>query len=207
LKRWGFTFQKPAFSAYEQDPHEVQNWLSEAYPRLKSKAGRQQGLVLWMDELGLRSRHTCTKRQNTGNRFYLTMLTAISNRGHLIFLVAEGRFNRAEFLKKLLRSVRQKVFLITDNHPVHLGKMIGEWLWANPKKIEVFYLPNYSLEQNPVEYMNRDIKTNGAGKRRATNVEELKRAVEAFANRKKKNQENVKKYFHAPSVKYAAAPN
>lgn len=148
--------------------------------------------------------------KKSGNRFYLTMLTATSPLGHLIFMVEECNFNMAvylRFLKKLLRSVKQKVFLITDKHPVHLGKSIGEWLWTKCKRIEVFYLPNYSPELNPVEYFNQDIKTNAAGNRRAKDREELKKAVETFAKQKKKNPHQVRKYFFAPAVKYAAKPN
>jgi transposase len=220
LKRWGFTYQKPAFSAYEQDPQEVQKWLQQQYSRIRQKAQRQKGLILWVDELGLRSQHTSGKSyapkgktpllKKSGNRFYLTMLTAISPLGHLIFTVEECNFNMAvylRFLKKLLRSVKQKVFLITDKHPVHLGKSIGEWLWTKCKRIEVFYLPNYSPELNPVEYFNQDIKTNAAGNRRAKDRQELKKAVETFAKQKKKNPQQVRKYFFAPSVKYAAKPN
>lgn len=220
LKGWGFTFQRPAFRAYEQQAHAVQTWLEQGYPRIRTKAKRQGGLIIFLDELGLRSQHTSGKSyapkgktpvlEKSGNRFYLTMLTAISNQGHLIYTVAECNFNMAlyvQFLQKLLRSVKQKVFLITDSHPVHLGKMVQQWLLANSKRIEVFYLPNYSPELNPVEYLNQDIKTNVAGKKRAKHRDELKKVVEAFANRKKKKPEQIKKYFQAPSVKYAAKPN
>jgi hypothetical protein len=87
LKHWGFTFQKPAFRAYEQDPKEVKKWLQQDYPRIRAKAARQQGLIVWGDELGLRSQHTSGKSYapkgktpllgKSGHRFYLTMLTAI----------------------------------------------------------------------------------------------------------------------------------
>jgi transposase len=216
LKYWGFTFQRPAFSAYEQAPREVQTWLEQEYPRIRAKAKRQGGLIMFLDELGLRSQHTSGKSyapkgktpvlKKSGNRFYLTMLTAISNQGHLVYRVAQSNFNMilyVQFLQKLLRSVKQKVLLITDKHPVHLGKMVEEWLWTNRKRIEVFYLPNYSPELNPVEYFNQDVKTNVAGKRRAKNRDELKRAVETFTDRKKKKSEQVRKYFQAPSVRYA----
>lgn len=219
LKGWKFTFQKPAFRAYEQDAGKVQKWLQEVYPRIRAKARRQQGLLVWVDELGLRSQHTSGKSyapkgqtpvlKKSGNRFYLTMLSAISPLGHLVFTVEEHNFNMMvylRFLKKLLFSIRQKVFLITDSHPVHLGKLIAEWLWANRNRIEVFYLPGYSPELNPVEYFNQDVKTNVAGKRRAKNKEELKKAVEAFAYRKKKRPQQVKKYFQAEAVNYAAKP-
>lgn len=220
LQHWGFTFQKPAFRAYEQDPKEVQKWLRQIYPRIRVKAQRQKGLIFWLDELGLRSQHTSGKSYapkgktpllgKSGNRFYLTMLIAISNQGHLVYTIETCNFNMVvyvQFLQKLLRNVRQKVFLITDNHPVHLGGMVGEWLWVNHKRIEVFYLPNYSPELNPVEYLNQDVKTNVAGKRRAKDREELKKAVETFASRKKKKPEQVKNYFQARTVNYAAKPN
>lgn len=216
LQHWGFTFQKPAFTAYEQDGQAVQQWLNKTYPRIKTKAQRQCGLIFWLDELGLRSQHTSGKSyapkgktpvlQKSGNRFYLNMLTAISNSGHLVFTLAERNFNTAvyiAFLQKLLRSVQQKVLLITDSHPVHVSKRVSEWLKEKRKRIEVFYLPNYSPELNPVEYFNQDVKNNVAGKRRAVNRAELKKAVVNFAVRKKKQPQQVECYFHPPSVSYA----
>jgi transposase len=151
LKHWGFTFQKPAFSAYEQDRREVKKWLEETYSRISAKAQRQKGRILWADELGLHSQHTCGNSygpkgktpvlQKSGKRFYLNMLTAMSNLGHLLFMVAAGNVNMnvyLQFLQKLLRSVKQKIFLITDSHPVHLGKAVGEWLWAKRKRQKFF---------------------------------------------------------------------
>lgn len=66
------------------------------------------------------------------------MLSAISPLGHLVFSVEECNFNMAvylQFLGKLLRSVKQKVFLMTDAHPVHLGKIVEAWLWTKRKRI------------------------------------------------------------------------
>ncbi len=179
-------------------------------------AQKQHGLVLWLDELGLRSQHQAGKSfapkgktpvlKKTGQRFYLNEISAISNRGDLVFMVVDGNFNGAvflAFLKKLIRSFRKKVFLIADAHPVHLGEKISQWLSAHQPKIEMFLLPGYSPELNPDEYFNQDLKTNIVGKARPRNKEELKKAVETFSNRKKKNPGQVKKYFHAKTVRYA----
>lgn len=141
------------------------------------------------------------------------MLTAISNQGHLVYTIEECNSNMVvyvQFLQKLLRSVKQKVYLITDSHPVHLRGRDEEWLWTIRKRIEVFYLPNYIPELNPVEYLNQDIKTNVAGKRRAKDREGQRRTEKGFKNvcqPKKKKPEQVKNYFHAPSVKYTAKRN
>jgi transposase len=36
---------------------------------------------------------------------------------------------------------------------------VTDWLNENKDRIEVFYLPPYSPEINPDEYLNRDLKT------------------------------------------------
>lgn len=190
--------------------------MGEAYPRIRQRAQKQRGVVLWLDELGVRSQHTAGKSyapkgktpvlRKTGNRFYLSVVAAISNQGQLVFMVVEGNFNGAvlvRFVDKLIKSFDKKVFLIADNHPVHLGRKISEWLAAHKQQIEMCLLPGYSPELNPVEYFNQDVKNNAAAKARPSNKQELKKVVETFAKRKKKNPEQVKKYFHADKVKYA----
>ena len=52
LKRWGFTPQKPLKQAYEQDPKQVSDWLSQKYPRLKQRVEQEDGVLLWGDEAG-----------------------------------------------------------------------------------------------------------------------------------------------------------
>ena len=102
---------------------------------------RKSSVVLWLDELGLRSQHTAGKSyapkgetpvlKKTGDRFYLTEIAAIGNHGQLLFMVVEGNFNGevfVRFLQKLLKSFDRKVFLIADHHPVHLGnKAVHGW--------------------------------------------------------------------------------
>ena len=220
LKRWGFTAQKPAFRAYEQSPWQVRRWLKEQYPAIRRKAQRQHGLIFWLDETGMRSGHqagaTYAKKgktpvlKKTGKRFSLHMISAITNGGRMVFMVVDGRFNGAvfvRFLQQLVKSTRQKLFLIADNHPVHLQKTIMQWTEHQKGKIELFFLPTYSPELNPDEYFNQDVKTNVVGKSRPGSKKELKKAVEAFSNAKKTNPHKIKRYFHAKPVKYAAKPN
>lgn len=124
----------------------------------------------------------------------------------MVFMVAEESFNGdvfIRFLQKLLRSVKRKVFLIADSHPVHLQKRVTEWLQDHKEAIEMIRLPTYSPELNADEYFNQDLKTNGVGKARPKNKEELIALAERFASRKKRNPEKVKKYFHPSSVAYA----
>jgi transposase len=57
-----------------------------------------------------------------------------------------------DFLKRLVRRSRRKIFLIMDNAPCHNLKPEGkEWLAANRHRIELFRLPPYSPNLNPME--------------------------------------------------------
>jgi hypothetical protein len=57
---------------------------------------------------------------------------------------------------------------------------------------------------NPDELLNQDVKTNAVGRQRAKNVEDLEGNVEQYLVQRKTFPELVKKYFHKPSVVYAA---
>lgn len=57
-----------------------------------------------------------------------------------------------EFLRLLVRRSRRKVFLIIDNSPCHNLDAEGKaWLAANRHRLELFRLPAYSPEFNPIE--------------------------------------------------------
>src|SRR5215216_2311967 len=55
LRGWGFSPQKPQHRALEQDPAAVRRWLAETYPAIWAQAKREGGVVLWLDEMGVRS--------------------------------------------------------------------------------------------------------------------------------------------------------
>lgn len=217
LKSWGFTPQKPIHKAFEQKPEKVKAWLEEEYPAIKERAKEEKAIIYFGDETGCRSDHQAGKSyapkgktpivMKTGQRFSINMISAISNRGHLQFMILENRFNSGEFLKFLKRMIRyskEKIFFITDNHPAHKTKILNAWLLENKHKIEVFFIPPYSPELNAQEYLNQDVKTNIVGKKRPINKAQLKSNVENFMNTRKNNKNQVKKYFHAKHVLYAA---
>jgi transposase len=217
LKSWGYTPQKPIAKAFEQKPEKVKAWLKKEYPAIKRKAKKEKGVIYFGDETGMRSDHQAGKSyapkgktpviKKTGQRFSLNMISAISNKGHLQFMILDGRFNGEVFetyLKQLIKYSRQKIFFITDGHPAHKTKKLNEWLEENKHRIEVFFLPPYSPELNPQEYVNQDVKTNIIGKKRPINKAQMKNNVNEFMTKRKNNKKQVQKYFHEKHVKYAA---
>jgi len=217
LKSWGYTPQKPISKAFEQKPENVKRWLEQEYPAIKGRASEEKAVIYFGDETGMRSDHQAGRSyapkgrtpvvKRTGKRFSLNMISAISNRGHLQFMTIEGSFNGEvfiTFLERMIRYAQHKIFFITDGHPAHKTKKLKEWLVCHQEKIEVFFLPPYSPELNPQEYLNQDVKTNVIGKRRPINKAQMKNNVEDFMIGRKKNKRQVKKYFHEKHVKYAA---
>jgi len=217
LKSWGYTSQKPIRKAFEQKPEKVKKWLEEEYPAIKKRAAKEKAVIYFGDETGMRSDHQAGKSyapkgktpiiKATGKRFSINMISAISNKGHLQFKIIEGSFNGEvfqTFLEDMIKYTKIKIFYITDGHPAHKTKKLGEWLAGKKDRIEVFFLPPYSPELNPQEYLNQDIKTNVIGKKRPINKEQMMGNVNAFMKKRKGDKKQVKKYFHEKHVKYAA---
>jgi len=217
LKVWGYTPQKPISKAFEQKPEKVKQWLEKEYPKIKKKAKKENAIIYFGDETGMRSDHQAGRSyapkgetpviKRTGQRFSLNMISAISNQGYLQFMIIDGRFNSEVFelfLKQMIKHSRRKIIFITDGHPAHKTIKLNEWLAENKNKIEVFFLPPYSPELNPQEYVNQDVKTNIIGKRRPINKPQMKKNVTDFMNKRRKDKKQVRKYFHVKHVKYAA---
>jgi transposase len=99
---------------------------------------------------------------------------------------------------------RRKVFLILDGHPVHRAAAVQRWLSTNAHRIRVFFLPGYSPELNPDEYLNQDVKTNAVGRQRAATQPELLGNVEAYLRATQRRPRIVRSYFRAEHTRYAA---
>jgi len=219
LQKWGFTIQKPAIRAYQQNSERVSTWLDEEYPKLLARAKREGGQIWWGDETGLRSRHVTGKTYGvrgqtpvvkaTGLVFKINMVAAITNRGELAFMMYKSNFNAKlflEFLQRLTRQAGRKVFLVLDNLRVHHAKAIQSWLKSNSDKIELVFLPSYSPHLNPAEILNQDLKTNSVGKNRAKNQHELIINSIRHMHERRDTPAVISAYFLENQVKYAADP-
>jgi len=82
-----------------------------------------------------------------------------------------------DFMKRLTKDAKKKVFLILDNLRVHYAKMVKAWLEKHTEEIEVFYLPSYSPELDPDEYLNCDLKQGVNSGNPSRLKEQLKKTV------------------------------
>ena len=190
LKEWGFTPQKPVYKSYEQNNEAVNKWLKVQYPEIQRKAQALGAMIFWGDETGIRS-HDQRGRSfspkgstpvimKTGKHFAVNMISAVNNRGKLHFMLYKGGINVEkfiQFLKRLARTRKGKIYLIVDNLPVHKTNKVKNWIDENNGKVQLFYLPVYSPELNPDEYLNQDIKANIIGKIKMNTQQDLKDGV------------------------------
>jgi transposase len=217
LRRWGYTSKKPGRHSRQQDPDEVQQWLEETYPAIEAQAAREDAEILWTDEVGVAAdHHPGCGYAREGERATMEMpkphirvnqITAISNEGTVRFMTYQSSLTAAVFLlflTKLVAAAGRKILLIADRLQAHKTPEVEAWLQEHQSKIEVFYLPPYSPEMNPVEYLNNDMKgtVNEAGlpEDRGT----LHTRIMTFMEQLASLPEHVISYFLHPWVQYAA---
>jgi transposase len=135
------------------------------------------------------------------------MLSIISNRGKMAFMVFTGKFWSKvllSFLSRVIRHVKRKVILILDSHPVHKGKETGKWLEADGDQIEIVFLPAYSPKLNPYELLDQDVKANAVGRQKPRTQMEMTHNLYSCPHRRQKMPHIARRYFHEKSVRYAA---
>lgn len=216
LRLWGFSPQKPAYVAYEQSPEHVRMWVEKEYPALRKRATTKHGIILWLDETGIRSQHAAGRSysvigntpmlKKTGKRFYCNVISVLSNAGRMFFTVLRGGFNAQSllvFLQRLIQSVNKKIFLVADAHPAHRAIAVQQWLANHSAKIEMSFLPAYAPQLNADEYFNQHLKTNGTGKKHPQNKEELVQITRAFCQSVQRKPNLVKSFFNPQDVRYA----
>ncbi len=195
----------------------MRRWLRRDYPAIVARAKRARGVVFWGDETGLRSDdvrgrsyaprgrtpvvRVCRKRAG------LSLISAVTNRGELRWMVVDGAVNAPtliRFLQRLIREDRRKVFLILDRLRAHRARMTQDWLAEHRSEIEVHYLPPYSPELNPDEGVNADLKQAVPRKAPARSKQQLKRAAISHMRRLAKMPKRIRSIFQHQQFRYAA---
>lgn len=217
LRSWGYTPQKPKKKAYEQNPKKVQEWLNEEYPTIKQKAKQENAEIHWGDETGVKN--TCQHgrsyspkgrtpvKKHMSKRFSINMISSVTNQGKVEFMIYKETMNAdmfIKFLKQLIKDKKRKIYLILDNLRVHHSKIVKAWVAKNKEHIELYFLPSYSPEKNPDEYLNCDLKQGLSQKPSPKNQEKLRDNLQEHMDMLQSNQQRVKKYFKHEDIKYAS---
>jgi transposase len=217
LRRWRFTPQRPIRRASERQDAAVQAWLTAHYPKIAARAKAERAEIHWGDETGISNqaaygRSFAPKGQTpvirrTARRHTTSMISTVTNRGMLRFMIYEGALNAAlflTFLQRLVRSARSKVFLIVDNLKVHKAGKVQAWVAEHRERIELFFLPAYAPEHNPDEFLHNDLKQSLGRRVAAKDRAGLKSSLRRYLRRLQRQPERVRAFFQAPTTLYAA---
>ena len=217
LTQLGLSVQKPLKKAYQRDPEKIDRWLKRQYPRIKALARKNKATIYFGDEAGIRSDHQSGTTwgkigetpivESNGSRVSLNMISAVSSRGLLRFMIVDGRFTAdvfIEFIKRLLIGAKHPIYLIVDGHRAHRAKKVKEFLKTVADKFRLYFLPPYCPDLNPDELVWNDLKSHDLGRRVANTKSELKSMTIGGLRRIQKNKQKVKSYFAAKTTRYAA---
>jgi transposase len=218
LAQLGITCQKPVRRALEQDEALVQQWLKRDYPKIRALAQQERAEIYFGDAAHLRSDHhsgrTWGKKgetpvvSSTGARFRMSLISAITARGRMRFMIKEkGGVNAAvfiEFLKRLMVGSKRKIFLIVDRGPAHVAKKTKAFVATLNGALRLFYLPPYSPDRNPDELVWKHLKADTVGRASITNLSDFRSKARSSMVSLQRNPEKVQSFFHKPSLKYAA---
>jgi transposase len=215
LLQLGFSCQKPLYRAYQRDPELVKQWKDEVFPQIQKRAKKEGATIYFQDESGIRSDfHSGTtwalKGQTpivevTGARFGMNMMAAITPRGQMHFMIVQGTVASdriCEFLKRLMHSHENKVFLVWDGHPTHKSKKVKKCIASFDGRLEIYLLPPYSPDLNPIEQLWNHAKGNGVGRQVVNGPDQLKTAVINKLRSLQKLPKIIASFFRHPDCAY-----
>ncbi len=218
LAQLGITCQKPLHRAQERDEALVQQWLKKDYPEIMKMAQKQGADIYFGDAAHIRSDHhagrTWGKRgetpivEATGARHSMSLLSAISSRGHMRFMIKQqGGVNAAvfiEFLKRLIAGAERIIFLIVDRGPAHIARKTRAFVESLNGSLRLFYLPPYSPDRNPDELVWKHLKADTVGRMAITSKDDFKAKVRSSMRQLQNNPEKISSFYQKPSLRYAA---
>src|SRR5215469_13764288 len=207
--------QRPLYRAYEQDPEKVAEWKDKTFPQIQARAKKEGAAIFFADEASVRtSYHAGTTWApvgktpvvaGSGRTRSISMVSAVSPRGELHFQVHESGIRQEEFLefcKMLIADAGRPVFLIIDNSQVHRAKILKAYAEQSNGMLTLFFLPPYSPDLNPDEWVWKNVKHDNLGRASAKSEGELAKFANAALAKLKELPDKIRAFFGDPALRY-----
>jgi transposase len=217
LRRWGLTPQKPLVRAEQRRPAAIAAWLATSYPAIARRAKAVRAVIYWGGETGVSNQDQVGRSYapkgrtpmvaRTAKRIARSMISAVSNRGLIRFMLHQGALNADRFiafLRRLIKDAGRKVVLIVDNLKVHKAGKVQAWVKSHAHEIELFYLPSYAPDHNPSEYLHNDLKQQLRRQPQSGSEQELVERTRSVLRAIQRSPKRVRAYFRPEPVRYAA---
>lgn len=214
LNHLGLSAQHPLYKSYKQDPKKVERYLKKTFPEVVEKAKALGAEIYFLDEASVRSDShrglTWGKMGETpivrdsGGRFGLKLISAVTPRGEMRFSFINGNMNSArfiEFLKKLRSDAGRPIIVVTDNARYHHSQETQAFIEDQADSITMAFLPAYSPELNPDEQVWNHAKARLA-KFPIFDKASMKRGVLSIMRSIQKQGALIKRFFRMPETQY-----
>jgi transposase len=149
--------------------------------------------------------------QSTGARHGMSLISAVTSRGHMRFMIIDkGSVNAdvfIEFLKRLVNGAEREIFLIVDRGSAHRAKKVSAFVQTLGGKLCLFFLPPYAPDRNPDELVWKHLKADTVGRMAVTSKEDfakkVRRSMRELQNESKKSSPSFKSPRSNTPHKYA----
>lgn len=172
LKNLGFSYQKAAFVSDHLNEKKRQEWRTTTWPQILRRAKERKALLLFGDEASFPQWGTLTytwarrgqqpQVKTSGKRKGYKVFGLIEYfTGRLFYQGQEGRLNSATyiaFLKGVLEQTTRPILLIQDGARYHTSAETTAFFAQQAARLQVFQLPTYSPDYNPIEKLWKKIK-------------------------------------------------
>lgn len=215
LHKLGLSPQRPLYRAYEQDMAKVSEWKEKTFPEIQARAKKEGAAIFFADESSVRTDfHAGTTWApvgrtpvllGTGKRRSISMVSAVSPRGELHFDIQQEGIKADDFLafcKRLVSDAGRPVFLILDNSQVHRAVILKEYARDSGGMLTLFFLPPYSPELNPDEWVWKNVKHDNLGRAAAKSTDDLAKFARIALGRLKGAPHLVRSFFGDPALTY-----
>lgn len=216
LRSIGLSPQRPLWRAYQADPEAVQLWKTEVFPQIRAEAKAAKALVFFGDEAAVRSDYhggttwgevgLTPVVSSSGARHRVNMISAVSPQGKLHFRLVDTNVDADAFIAycEALRDDYwgRVIYLIVDGHSAHRATKTKEWVTAQHGRFKLFYLPGYSPQLNPDEWIWKNVKHDRIGRAGITSLEDLRCKATAALRRIAETPSLIMAFFRDPDLRY-----
>src|SRR6516162_129151 len=145
---------------------------------------------------------------SSGARYNMSLISAVTSRGHMRFMIKEeGGVNAGvfiEFLRRLMIGSKNSIFLIVDRGPAHVAKKTKAFVSSLGGRLRLFYLPPYSPDKNPDELVWKHLKADTVGRASIISFGDFKYKVRSSMLSLQRSPAKIRAFFQKPSLQYAA---
>jgi len=218
LHAMGLSYQRPWYRPTEQDPGEVERFLSDKFIRIRSLAEKLGAEIGFEDESGVGiSDHAGMTWGEIGKtpevvrpqkRGGYNVLSIVTPQGELRYSIKDHAINSdcfIGFLSQILEGRTKPLILLLDRASFHHSKKVRQYVRAHRTQLRIFFLPRYSPELNPDEQVWNQIKNNNLRRQYLDGKATLKKKLRSALKSLQMNIEKVKSFFLLDNTKYANA--